>query len=138
MNVIARLEFELAYYDSAVHRFSHYTTRTPFKFRFYLLREYMSYQGQIVQSALLFIKGCMSFPRALFVSASHQTGLDTRSMTRRSIIVGIRGLDGRVWAVARALLNYAGHRPSLCNMGLMSLTGHGPKSGSRYISLIIA
>ena len=29
MNVIARLEFELAYYASAVHRFNHYTTRTP-------------------------------------------------------------------------------------------------------------
>ena len=30
MNVIARLEYELAYYDSAVHRFNHYTTRTPY------------------------------------------------------------------------------------------------------------
>ena len=29
MNVIARLENELTYYDSAVHRFNHYTTRTP-------------------------------------------------------------------------------------------------------------
>ena len=29
MNVIARLEDELAYYDSVVHRFNHYTTRTP-------------------------------------------------------------------------------------------------------------
>ena len=29
MNVIARLEYELAYYDSAVHRFNHYTTRKP-------------------------------------------------------------------------------------------------------------
>ena len=29
VNVIARLEFELAYYDSAVHRFNHYTTRSP-------------------------------------------------------------------------------------------------------------
>ena len=30
MNVIARLEFELTYYDSGVHRFNHYTTRaTP-------------------------------------------------------------------------------------------------------------
>ena len=29
MIVIARLEFELAYYDSAVHRFNHYTTKTP-------------------------------------------------------------------------------------------------------------
>ena len=26
MNVIARLEFELAYHDYAIHRFSHYTT----------------------------------------------------------------------------------------------------------------
>ena len=29
VDVIARLKFELAYYDSAVHRFNHYTTRTP-------------------------------------------------------------------------------------------------------------
>ena len=28
VNVIARLEYELAYYDSAVHGFNHYTTRT--------------------------------------------------------------------------------------------------------------
>ena len=28
MNLIARLEYELAYYDSAVHRFNHYTMRT--------------------------------------------------------------------------------------------------------------
>ena len=26
MNIIARLEYELAYYDSSVHRFNHYTT----------------------------------------------------------------------------------------------------------------
>ena len=29
VNVIARLENELPYYDSAVHRFNHYTTGTP-------------------------------------------------------------------------------------------------------------
>ena len=29
MNVMARLEYELAYYDSAVHRFNNYTTMTP-------------------------------------------------------------------------------------------------------------
>ena len=29
VNIIVRLEYELAYYDSAVHRFNHYTTRTP-------------------------------------------------------------------------------------------------------------
>ena len=32
MNVIAGLEFELAYYDSAVHRFNHYTARPPHVF----------------------------------------------------------------------------------------------------------
>ena len=31
MNAIAWLEYELTYYDSAVHRFKHYTTRTPRK-----------------------------------------------------------------------------------------------------------
>ena len=34
VNVIARLEYELAYYDFAVHRFNHYTTRTPLLFMF--------------------------------------------------------------------------------------------------------
>ena len=29
VNIIARLENKLAYYDSTVHRFNHYTTRTP-------------------------------------------------------------------------------------------------------------
>ena len=29
VNVVARLGYELTYYDSAVHRFNHYTTRTP-------------------------------------------------------------------------------------------------------------
>ena len=29
VNIIARLENELAYYNSAIHRFNHYTTRTP-------------------------------------------------------------------------------------------------------------
>ena len=30
MNVIVRLKYELAYYDPAIHRFNHYTTRiTP-------------------------------------------------------------------------------------------------------------
>ena len=29
VNIISRLKYELAYYGSAVHRFNHYTTRTP-------------------------------------------------------------------------------------------------------------
>ena len=31
MNIIARLEFELAYYDSTIQRLNHYTTKTPTK-----------------------------------------------------------------------------------------------------------
>ena len=45
MNVIARLEYELAYYDSTVHRFNHYTTKdTPLSFweeLFRLLNSFM-------------------------------------------------------------------------------------------------
>ena len=29
VNIIAQLEFKLTYSNSAVHRFNHYTTRTP-------------------------------------------------------------------------------------------------------------
>ena len=29
VNIIVQLEYELAYYDSTVHHFNHYTTRTP-------------------------------------------------------------------------------------------------------------
>ena len=34
MNIIARLEYERAYYDSAVHRFNYYTTTTPQNFKY--------------------------------------------------------------------------------------------------------
>ena len=34
VNVTARLEFELAYYDFIVYRFNQYTTRTPSVFDF--------------------------------------------------------------------------------------------------------
>ena len=33
VNVIAQLEYELTYYDSTVHRFNYYTTRSPPTFR---------------------------------------------------------------------------------------------------------
>ena len=45
----------------------------------------------------------------LFVSASYQTGLDTRSMTRRSIIVGGEGRGGWARAKTWTLLDYACH-----------------------------
>ena len=77
-------------------------------------------------------KMALTLNNPIFFSASHLIGLYTRSMTRRSIIVGIRGREGRT------LLDYAGHRPTKCNMGMMSLAGHGPRFGSRYVYLIIA
>ena len=40
VNVIVRLEYELAYYHSAVHRFNHYTMWTPPQLKRYLLNIY--------------------------------------------------------------------------------------------------
>ena len=31
VNLIARLEYEVAYYDFVIHRFNHYTTKSPLK-----------------------------------------------------------------------------------------------------------
>ena len=58
-------------------------------------------------------------------------------MTRNLIIVGIRGGEGQARAEAQALLDYAGHRPTCCNVDLMSLAGHWPKSESRHVYLIM-
>ena len=57
-------------------------------------------------------------PLSLFIAASHQTGLDTRSKAWRPIKVGIKGGGGREWAETRTLLVCAG-RPTKCNVGLM-------------------
>ena len=46
----------------------------------------------------------------LFVAASHQTRLDTRSKARRPIKVGIKGWGGRERAETRTLLVNAAHR----------------------------
>ena len=65
MNVIARLEYELAYYDSAVHRFNHYTTRTPllhsvcdFKVarmneQLCLIRDLILYEFELIHNAVV-------------------------------------------------------------------------------------
>ena len=49
---------------------------------------------------------------SIFVSASHLTGLDTRSMTQRSIIVDIRGGEGWAQAEAQPLFDYAAYWPT--------------------------
>ena len=73
----------------------------------------------------------------LFVTASYQKELDTRSMTRTPIIVGYEGMGGRARTESRTLLVYAGHRLTKCNVGLMNLVGNGPKHVSRHGCLII-
>ena len=55
----------------------------------------------------------------LFVAASHQTGLDTRSKARRPIKVGIKGGGYRKRAETRTLLVYAAYCTK-CNVGLIS------------------
>ena len=44
------------------------------------------------------------------VSASHQTGLDTRSITRRLTFSEGYGREGRERVKARTLVDFAGHR----------------------------
>ena len=51
---------------------------------------------------------------------------------------GYRGGEGRARAEAWALFEYAGHRPTLYNVGLMRLVGLGPKSGARHVCLVTA
>ena len=55
VNVIARLEFELAYYDSEVHRFNHYTTRTPLQGHLNPFQEHISDRNSHMNSAKLVI-----------------------------------------------------------------------------------
>ena len=47
---------------------------------------------------------------SLFANFSHLTRLDTRSIARRPIKVGIRGGEGRQRTEARSLLVYVAHR----------------------------
>ena len=50
VNVIAHLEYELAYYDSVAHRFNHYTTRTcPTKIwkKYFILKDYSYYKKKL-------------------------------------------------------------------------------------------
>ena len=55
----------------------------------------------------------------IFVAASNQTRLDTRSKARRPIKVGIKGGEGRERAETRTLLVNAAHRLTWCNVSLM-------------------
>ena len=55
-----------------------------------------------------FLKDYSYFIIRIIVSAPHQTVLDIRTMTRRSIIEGVWGEEGWAQAEARALLDYAG------------------------------
>ena len=55
-------------------------------------------------------KNKTNFLRPIFVAASHQTRLDTRSKARRPIKVGIKGRGGRERVETRTLLVCAADR----------------------------
>ena len=97
VNVIARLEFELAYYDSAVHRFNHYT-RTPASkvtSRRWFTERYAEMPLKVTQVVLLnsstqnsffaVIIFLISFYLILFINPSARAGYDTRSIFKRSL-----------------------------------------------------
>ena len=79
MNVIARLEYELAYYDSAVHRFNHYTTRTSPFFLFYFISKpkvpLNNYTFFYHSSKNKFPFGCFLFWSVLFCHDNMQYSL---------------------------------------------------------------
>ena len=58
------------------------------------------------------VSTCQLLIKLIFVSASYQTGLDTRSNDPKVDYSGDWG--GEVWARAKAqaLLDYAGHQPT--------------------------
>ena len=62
------------------------------------------------QNAGFLLKALRQKARQVFVAASHQTRLDTRSKARRPIKVGIKGRGGRERAETRTLLVSAAHR----------------------------
>ena len=68
----------------------------------------------------------------LFVTASHQIGLDTRSIIWGSIIMGFRGGEGRAQAEARTLLDCDAARPP---EGGSAETGEPYGLNSAYVGL---
>ena len=103
VNIIAPLGFELAYYDSVVHCFNHYTTGIPPwslsdckspQVSWTLLSILNDFNNAVVWMVFtrsVFSKSSSPCINPIFVAASHQTRLDTRSKARRPIKVGIKG-----------------------------------------------
>ena len=107
MNVIARLEYELAYYDSAVHRFNHYTTRTPplfFNFTLFVYNHYIDpviwHQVFLSNTNNLSPKTKRSFFQAAVVSILLY-GCTTWTLTKHQQ----KKLDGNYTRMLRAILN---------------------------------
>ena len=95
MDLIARLEFQLACYDVTVQQVSHNASGGSY---FYCAGMHRWFYFQSIWSCniwiwLITITWYLGFDGKLpiFVAASHQTRLDTRSKARRPIKVGIKG-----------------------------------------------
>ena len=74
----------------------------------------------------------------LFVSASHKTEPDTRSMTRRSVYNGGEEKGGRLRTKTRTLLDHADNRLTQRNVIQISRAEHGLERESRHGCLITA
>ena len=72
MNVIARLEYELEYYNSAVHRFNHYTTRTPFRLCCVNLKVYSRSLHRNIVSVIINVIWLYLYPVNDFTSSNQQ------------------------------------------------------------------
>ena len=71
VNVTARLEYERAYYDSAVHRFNHYTTTTTPSLIVFSHLSLIDQYIRIYVSVYLFLPLIQSFnPLSVFLSIS--------------------------------------------------------------------
>ena len=131
MNVIAWLEYELAYYDSAVHRFNHYTTRTP-----PTIKIVHNYKSDLTD------KMKRSFFQAAVVSILLY-GCTTWTLTKRPE----KKLDGNYTRMLRAILNKSwrqhptrhqlyGHLPLIMKTIQVSRTKHAGHCWRSRVELI--
>ena len=103
---------------------AHVFTMSRLRQKVYLQAEYRWYINQSFPYSRLFTLQRPNYltifgegEAMIFVTASHQTGLETRSKARRSIKLGIKG-RGRSETSRDSIP--AGHWPTKCNVGLMS------------------
>ena len=98
MNVIARLEYEPAYYDFAVHHFNHYTMRTP-----PLLSEYILYDIYNIMHMFHIIQICNIIIYIILYSL----------VWFNSISTPYKSSNVEIWFICKSFANGLGDRGSI-------------------------